>query len=322
MLRLIGLTLCCLGQLGLVEPVVGQSYPDRPVRIIVPSSAGGSIDLSARIVADGLSAKWQQPVVIENKPGAGMRIGAETAAKAPADGYTLFVAHDGTMAMNPVVYPDLRYDPRKDFEPVAELCGMPYAVMVHKNVKAKSLSELIAQAKEKPGALNHATGGTSTLLALELFKAMAGVDIASVSFRGAAPSITGLLGNQVDLAIVDVASAQPALNSEQVRPLAVTSLKRLPQYPDLPTMDEAGVKGYENETWMGMFAPKGTPPTILEKLRADVAAVLEQPNIRQRFEATQMRVRGGGSDVMRDTLERDIKKWATLVSERNIKISE
>jgi tripartite-type tricarboxylate transporter receptor subunit TctC len=301
---------------------MAQSYPDRPVRIIVPSSAGGSIDLSARIVADGLSAKWQQPVVVENKPGAGMRIGAEAAAKAPADGYTLFVAHDGTMAMNPVVYPDLRYDPRKDFEPVAELSGMPYAVMVHRNVKAKSLVELIAQAKEKPGTLNHATGGTSTLLALELFKAMAGVDIASVPFRGAAPSITGLLGNQVDLAIVDVASAQPALNSEQVRPLAVTSLKRLREYPDLPTMEEAGVKGYENETWMGMFAPRGTPPAVLEKLRSDVEAVLEQPSIRQRFEAAQMRVRGGGSDVMRDTLERDIKKWGTLVAERNIKISE
>lgn len=316
------LGLLCLWHMFAAQPAGAQSFPDQTVKIIVPSSPGGSIDLSARIVAEGLAAKWQRPVIIENRPGASMKIGAEAAAKSNPDGYTLLVAHDGTMAMNPVVYPDLRYDPQKDFEPVAKLSTMAYVLLVPKASKANSVQDLIDFATKNPGVLNHASGGTSTLLALELFKAISKIQITSVPFRGAAPALAALMGDQVDLILIDITSAQSALTTDRIKLLAVSSTARQPEHPNVPTMQEAGVKGYENETWMGMFAPKGTPPAVLAKLRQDVADVLQQNDIRKRFEAARMHVAGGGAEVMRATLDKDIKMWGTLVSERNIKITE
>ena len=167
-------------------PATAQNYPDRTVRIIVPTAAGGSIDTTARVVAGKLAELWGKPVVIENRPGAAMIIGAEAAAKSAPDGYTLLVAQDGTMAMNPVVYPNLAYHSQRDFEPVALMTAIPEVLLVHEGLPVKTVGELIAHAKANPGKLNHASGGTATLLALELFKAMAGVDIASIPFRGAA----------------------------------------------------------------------------------------------------------------------------------------
>ena len=173
------------------QAIPGQGYPERTVRIIVPTAAGGSIDTTARVVAAALAERWGKPVVIENRPGAAMIIGAEAAAKSPPDGYTLLVAHDGTMAMNPVVYPSLAYHSQRDFEPLALLTSIPEVVLVNEALPVKSMRELIAFAKANPGKLNHASGGTATLLALELFKAMAEVDITNVPFRGGAPAVTG-----------------------------------------------------------------------------------------------------------------------------------
>jgi tripartite-type tricarboxylate transporter receptor subunit TctC len=174
-------------------PAQAQGFPERAVRIIVPTAPGGSIDTTARVVAGKLAELWGKPVVIENRAGAAMIIGTEAAAKAAPDGYTLLVAHDGTMAMNPVVYPNLGYHSQRDFEPVALLTSIPEVVLVNEGVPAKSIRELIALAKANPGKLNHASGGTATLLALELFKAMAGVDITSIPFRGGAPAVTGVM---------------------------------------------------------------------------------------------------------------------------------
>ena len=179
--------------LGPPAPAQAQGFPERAVRIIVPTAAGGSIDTTARVVAGKLAELWGKPVVIENRAGAAMIIGTEAAAKAAPDGYTLLVAHDGTMAMNPVVYPNLGYHSQRDFEPVALLTSIPEVLLVNESVPAKSVRELVALAKANPGKLNHASGGTATLLALELFKAMAGVDIASIPFRGGAPAVTGVM---------------------------------------------------------------------------------------------------------------------------------
>lgn len=306
-----------IGTLGKAEAL---SYPERTVRILVPSSPGGAIDISARIVANALSEKWKVPVIVENVPGASMRIGAERAAKATPDGYTLFVAHDGTMAMNPVAYPDLPYNPQLDFKPVALLSTSPYFALISTKANLNTVGELVELAKRNPGKLNHGGGGTSTLLALELLKAMAHVQITNIPYRGAAKVVAALLNQEVDFAIVDVSSAQPLLKSDRVKVAAITSAQRSAEHPEIPTVDESGVKGYEDETWMGMFAPAKTPPDVLAKIRADVHEVMQQTAVRDRFQKAAMTPQGGDFNAMRDVLNRDIKKWRSLVSEQHIKI--
>jgi tripartite-type tricarboxylate transporter receptor subunit TctC len=246
-----GALIAALSALAPPPPAAAQNYPDRAVRIIVPTAAGGSIDTTARVVAGKLAEFWGKPVVIENRPGAAMIIGAEAAAKSAPDGYTLLVAHDGTMAMNPVVYPNLAYHSQRDFEPVALLTAIPEVVLVHEGVPVKTVGELIAHAKANPGKLNHASGGTATLLALELFKAMAGVDIASIPFRGAAPAITGTMAGETQVIFADLASANAGMQSGKLRTLAVTTLTRVSRLPQVPTIDESGVPGYDVATWIG-----------------------------------------------------------------------
>ena len=225
-----------------------QGYPERTVRIIVPTAAGGSIDTTARVVAAALAERWGKPVVIENRPGAAMIIGAEAAAKSPPHGYTLLIAHDGTMAMNPVVYPNLAYHSQRDFEPLALLTSIPEVVLVNEALPVKSIRELIAFAKANPGKLNHASGGTATLLALELFKAMAEVDITNVPFRGGAPAVTGVMSGETQVIFADLATANAGMQSGKLRTLAVTTLTRVPRLPDVPTIDESGVPGYDVAT--------------------------------------------------------------------------
>ena len=219
-----------------------QGYPERTVRIIVPGPRrGGSIDTTARVIAAALAERWGKPVVIENRPGAAMIIGAEAEAKSPPDGYTLLVAHDGTMAMNPVVYPHLAYHSQRDFEPLALLTSIAEVVLVNEAVPVKSIKELIAFAKANPGKLNHASGGTATLLALELFKAMAQVDITNIPFRGGAPAVTGVMSGETQVIFADLATAHAGMQSGKLRTLAVTTRKRVPRLPDVPTIDESGV---------------------------------------------------------------------------------
>jgi tripartite-type tricarboxylate transporter receptor subunit TctC len=230
-----------------------QKYPNHPVRIVVPTAAGGSIDTAARLVGEKLQARWGQPVVVENRPGASMRLGAEAVQKAAPDGYTLLVAHDGTMAINPIAFPDLPYDPQKDFAPLGLVISIPEAVMVNKSVPAASIMELIGLAKKQPGQLTHATGGSATLLSLELLKAMAAVNIRSIPYRGGAPAVTAAIAGETGMIIADLTTGNAALNSDRMRPLAVTGRERSNKYPKLPTMDEAGLKGYEVNTWIGFF---------------------------------------------------------------------
>ena len=265
---------------------------------------------------------WGKPVVIENRPGAAMIIGAEAAAKSAPDGYTLLVAHDGTMAMNPVVYPNLAYHSQRDFEPVALLTSIPEIVLVNEAVPAKSIQELIALAKASPGKLNHASGGTATLLALELFKAMAGVDITSIPFRGGAPAVTGTMSGQTQVIFADLATANAGMQSGKLRTLAVTTAKRVPHLPDVPTVDESGVPGYDVATWIGAFAPAGTPPAIVDKIEADIKRTLAAPGVKAKLEALSMEIRSGAAAEMRAVLAGDIGKWGRLVKEKSIQIAQ
>src|SRR5262249_28959455 len=201
------------------KPVPTKAIPSAPCASFVPTAAGGSIDTTARVVAAALAERWGKPVVIENRPGAGMIIGAEAAAKSPPDGYTLLVAHDGTIAMNPVVYPNLAYHSQRDFEPLALLTSIAEVVLVNEAVPVKSIRELIAFAKANPGKLNHASGGTATLLALELFKAVAQVDITNIPFRGGAPAVTGVMSGETQVIFADLATAHAGMRSGKLPPL-------------------------------------------------------------------------------------------------------
>jgi tripartite-type tricarboxylate transporter receptor subunit TctC len=317
-----GLSVTALSTLGLPPPARAQSYPDHTVRIIVPTAPGGSIDTTARLVAGKLAELWGKPVVIDNRPGAAMIIGADAAAKSAPDGYTLLVAHDGTMAMNPVIYPNLGYHSQRDFEPVALLASIPEVLLVHEGVKATSVRELIALAKAAPGKLNHASGGTATLLSLELFKAMAQVDIASIPFRGGAPAVTGVMSGETQMIFADLATANAGMQSGRLRTLAVTTLQRLKRLPEVPTIDESGVPGYDVVTWIGAFAPAGTPRAIVGRIEADVKKALAAPEVRAKLEALSMEVRSGAAEEMRALLAGDMVKWGRLVKEKNIQIAQ
>ena len=307
---------------ALVPSWSAQSYPDRAVRIMVPTSPGGSIDALARMIAAQLAAKWGKPVIVENRSGAAMMVGVDAVAKSAPDGYTLLVAHDGAMAMNPALYANLPYNPQRDFEPVALMASIPEVILTHASTSAKSLGDLVQLAQREPGKLNHATGGPASFLAFELFKAMTGVDIASVQYRGAAPSVMAVIAGEVQMCITDIASASPALQSDRAKPLAVTTLKRAARFPDLPTADEAGVPGYNVQVWLGLFAPAGTPNEVRRTIEAAVKQVLSQPDIRNKLEAVGMEVRSGSASELREVLAADIPKWATLVKDKKLQIAQ
>jgi tripartite-type tricarboxylate transporter receptor subunit TctC len=299
-----------------------QSYPDHAVRIIVPTSAGGSIDALARLMAAQLSAKWGKPVIVENRSGAAMRLGVEEVAKAAPDGYTLLVAHDGAMAMNPALYSDLQYDPQKDFAPIAMMVSIPEVIMASAKAPFSTFQGMLDFARKNPAKLNHATGGPASLLDLELLKSMAKVDITSVQYRGAAPSVAATMAGEVQLCITDIAAAAPGLASGRALPLAVTTMARLKSHPGVPTANEAGVPGYSVQVWMGMFAPAGTPSPVLQKIQMSVQDALSQPDVQQKLASMAMDRRSGTADELRNALSADIPKWAKLVKERNLRITQ
>jgi tripartite-type tricarboxylate transporter receptor subunit TctC len=295
-----------------------QNFPDHAVKIMVPTAPGGAIDTTARVIGEKMQARWGKPVVIENRPGASMQVGAEAVAKSPPDGYTLLVAHDGTMAINPLVFPSLPYDPQKDFEPLGLVISIPEAVMVNVSVPANSIAELIALAEKEPGQLTHATGGSATLLSLELLKAMAGIDIRSIPYRGGAPAVTATIGGETSMIIADLTTGAAGLHSDRIRPLAVTSLARSKLYPNFATVAESGVPGYEVNTWMGVFAPAGTPKSVTAKIETAIKEAVAMPDVRTRFESTGANMRSGTAEEMRQVLAADIAKWARLVKEKHI----
>jgi tripartite-type tricarboxylate transporter receptor subunit TctC len=305
----------------LTSPAGAQNFPDRSVKIVVPTAPGGSIDLTGRVIGEKMQARWGKPVIVENRPGASMRLGAEAVQKSPNDGYTILVAHDGTMAINPLVFSDLGYDPQKDFVPLGLVTAIPEAVMVHVDVPVQSVTELIAFAKKEPGQLTHATGGSATLLALELFKAMAGLDIRSIPYRGGAPAVTATISGETRMIIADLATGSAALQSDRIRTLAVTSMERSKKYPNVPTLNEAGVPGYEVNTWIGFFAPAGTPKDVVAAIEAAIREAVAAPEVRARFELMGANVRSGSAEEMRQVLATDVAKWARLVKDKNIKIA-
>lgn len=263
-----------------------QSYPSRPIRLVVPYPPGGPLDIMARAIGQKLTEAWSQPVVVDNRAGAGGNIGADLVAKSPADGYTLLMGAVATHAINPTLYGKVPYDPVKDFTPVALVAQVPNILVVNPAVPAKSVRELIELARARPGTLNFGSGSTGSTghLAGELFNTMAGVKMVHIPYKGGSPAMADLLAGQVQLMFDNLANALPNVRAGRLRALAVTTLARSPAMPDLPTIAESGLPGFDLTTWFGLMVPAGTPPEIVVKLNAEIVRALDAKDMRERLE--------------------------------------
>jgi tripartite-type tricarboxylate transporter receptor subunit TctC len=313
--RLTAAILFVLSGLFSVSEAYADNYPSRPIRLLHGFAAGGAADTLSRIIADGLSKRLGQPVVVEAKPGAGGNIAADAVAKSEPDGYTIGLV-TGAHAISAATYKQLNYQPVESFDMISTVVYYALVVAVRSDSPAKTLGELIAIAKEKPGALSFGSVGFGSThhLAGELLNSMAGIDIVHVPYRGDAQTVTALLGGEVPVIIATPVLIAPQIQSGAMRGLAVTAPSRIALLPNVPTIDEAGVKGYDVRTWAGLLAPKGTPPAIINALNAATLDALKDPEVKQRLEtATGGEVRGSSPEEMKKLIETEIVKWKGVV---------
>jgi tripartite-type tricarboxylate transporter receptor subunit TctC len=296
------------------------AYPTKPIRIIVPQSAGGSTDLAARMVTQRLSDALGQPIVVDNRAGAGSLNGTETVAKAAADGYTL-LAVAASFTINPSLHEKLPFDPVRDFSAITRLAALPHILVVHPSLAVKSVKELIALAKAKPGELNYASSGvaTSTHLATELFKSMTGTDMVQVPFKGGAPGVVGLLSGQVQLYFATISTALPHVKSNKLRALAVTTAKRSIVAPEFPTISEAGVPGYEHASWVGLFAPARTPIPVISKLHVESVKAVHIPEVTALLLRDGLEPVGDTPSEFSGVVKNEVSKWMKVVKAAGIK---
>jgi len=303
-------------------PAFGQAYPTKPVKVVVPFPAGGTTDILARHVAAKLSERLGQQFIVDNKAGAGGNIGTEFTAKADADGYTIMMGTIGTHAINISLYNKLGYDPVKDFAPLSLVAMVANVLVVHPSVPAKNVQEFIALAKAQPGKLNFGTpgNGTSGHLSAELFKTMTGTDLIHVPYRGSGPMLTDLLGGNVQFTFDNLPSALPHIRSGALRALGVTTPKRWPSTPDIPTIAEQGLPDYSATAWFAMYAPVKTPAPILAKLNSEIDAILKTPEMKAQFDQQGAEPVGGKPEVLADLMKTEIEKWAKAVKASGAKI--
>ncbi len=297
-----------------------DGYPNKPVRIVVPFAAGGSTDIVARLLADKLTAEFKQPFVVDNRAGAGGNIGADAVAKAPADGYTLLMATTGILSINGYLYNNMSYDALRDFAPVSYTSLITNILVVSPKIPVRSVSELVALAKSKPGVLNFASSGvgSSTHLSGELFKAMAGINILHVPYRGSSQALTDVISGQVTMTFDNAPSSIGFIQQGKLRALAVTSTKRLPNLPEVPTMDEAGIKGYESLSWSGIVAPAATPKPVIAKLNQAIDRILKTEEIKRRLAGLGVEPVGGPPEAFVRHIRSESDKWGKLIKSANI----
>jgi tripartite-type tricarboxylate transporter receptor subunit TctC len=295
------------------------TWPSKPIHLVVGFPPGGGNDIIARLVGAKMQETWGQPVLVENRPGAASIIAAELVAKSAPDGYTLLVNATGGMSINPVLYAKLPYDPLRDFESIGMVGVFPLVLAVNPSVPARSVRELIAYARAHPGQLNYSAGSTSFQVATEMFKQMTGTDIRHIPYKGSAASINAVLAGDVQLTIVDTPPLAGQMQSGRLRPLAVTSARRAPAMPSLPTLAEAGVPGYDMSLWIGLFAPTGTPRDVVMKLSAEVARVVKLPDVREKLLGMGVEPLGNSPEQVDEWIRKEIARYGPVVKAGNIK---
>ena len=316
LMRALALAACTLA----AAPAALAAYPDKPIRIIVPYPAGSNTDNLARILAQGLTERTGQPVIVDSRGGAGGTIGVQAVVQAPADGYTLLL-HTNAIATEPVVKKNLPYDARRELTPISMVLSSPNVVIVHPSMPVRTVAELIAYAKANPGKVNFGSSGSGTLvhLAAELFKAMAGIDIVHVPYRGGAQSQPALWANEVQMLIDPLPSSKGMAASGRVRALAVTSSERSEMWPELPTVAESGLPGFSATVWFGLFAPRATPPDVVAKISSEVRAVLASRQTREAFLKINATPVGDTPEEFRRKVEAEFTSWEKTARDANLK---
>lgn len=301
-------------------PCRAQVYPVKPVRYIVPFPAGGSPDIIARLISERLGRMWGQQVLVDNRSGAGGTVGAALAARAPADGYTLFQCNIASSAIAESLYAKLPYDHQRDFSPLSRIGMTPNVLVVHPSMPARSLKEFISYARANPGKLSYGSSaaGSSQHLSMELFKLTAKIDVVHVSYKGAPQALSDVIGGQIPSSVQTAPGVLQAIQSGRVRALAVTSLKRIPQLPAVPTMDEAALRGFEVNSWYGLCAPSATPAPLLDKVHDDLVSVLRAPDIQQRFEQLVIEDAPTSRDEFAQFIRAETARWARVIRETKI----
>jgi tripartite-type tricarboxylate transporter receptor subunit TctC len=300
---------------------LAQNYPSKPIRILIAQAPGSATDVISRVVGNRLSEALGQPIVIEAKPGAGGALGTEAAARSAPDGYTLFMANNSTHGSNPALYPKLPYDAVKDFAPITLVAQVPYVLVVDPSLPAKSVAELIALAKSRPGKMNYASAGNGSThhFCGELLKTSAGLDIQHVPYKGSPPAIAGLLGGEVSMMFANLTDIGAQLRAGKLRPLAVTTARRAPSLPELPTLAEAGVAGFEIQSWFGLMAPAGTPAPIVARLNAESVKVLARADVQQTLGAQGLELAPGTPEQFAAHIRSEIDKFTRIARGANIK---
>ena len=322
-MRIIALLGFCLLQwTAIVDATAADVYPAKALRLIVPFPPGGPADALARLVGDKLSASLGKAVVVDNRPGAGGNIGMELGARSAPDGYTLVLAPAGNLTVNPFLYRNVPYDVGRDFAPVTVIAAVPNVLVVHPSVPAKSVAELVRHAKAHPGTLNYSSpgNGSGAHLAGELFKSMTGVDIVHIPFNGIAPAVTAVVGGQVQIMFAGAPSALPQVKAGRLVALGVASPKRIAAAPDLPTLAESGLPGFDVTSWYSIVVPSGTPNDIIAKLRSEIASALTQPDIQEKLAGLGAEPIGNTPAEFAAMLKVETAKWGKIVKDANIQV--
>ena len=318
----VSLVLCTLGAMLLSPSVAAQAYPSKPIRLIIPFPPGGATDIIGRTLAQKLSTQLGQTVIVDNKPGAGGTLGSNEAAKAAPDGYTLLLATTSTHSIAPSLYKNIPYSVEKDFAPISEVATATNVLIVTPNLPVANVAELVALAKTKPDALNFASSGNGTIVHLqsELFKLDAGVKLTHVPYKGTALAIPDLISGQTHIMFDSLVSALPHIKGGKVKALAVTSIKRTPLLPNVPTVIESGLPGYEVNTYFGLFAPPGTPREIVQRLQREASAAVQSADVKERFASQGAEPVGGTPEALSALIRTETAKWKRVIEAGQIKV--
>jgi tripartite-type tricarboxylate transporter receptor subunit TctC len=309
----LGLLLAALAPLALAQ----GNWPTKPIRLVVTFPPGGSSDASARIVAPRLAERLGQPVVVDNRPGAGGGVGLDLVAKAPADGYTIVLASAGGLTANPSLYKQLPYDPTRDFAPITLFGSSPFVLLASPSLPIANVGDLLKLAKSQPGHLSYASGGNGTAMHLsgELLKSMGHVSIVHIPYRGSGPALIAVMGGETQLAIADITTAAAQIKSGRVKAVGVLGKERSPLAPDIPSLNESGLPGYDAAGWFGILAPAATPAPIVQRLNAEITAVLRSPEVRERFAAAGLEPLPSTPEEMSALMKSEAVKWARVIRE-------